>query len=129
MLSVVAHIAHEHNVQFVGLAAVVCLVGSYLSVMLALRALRGNGRRQSMQLFLFGLIGGATIWSTHFIAMLAYDPGVPHAFGTGLTLLSLVVAVVGVMATLWPLARRITSKVNCGMRLPYSPNANPSITT
>ncbi|WP_341367399.1 EAL domain-containing protein [Yoonia sp. BS5-3] len=38
---------------------------------------------------------GTTIWSTHFIAMLAYDPGVTHGYEPFLTGISLVVAVLG----------------------------------
>src|SRR5262249_36196426 len=32
------------------------------------------------------------IWATHFIAMLAYEPGIPVAYNVGLTALSLMAA-------------------------------------
>jgi NO-binding membrane sensor protein with MHYT domain len=41
------------------------------------------------------IAGGSTgygIWATHFIAMLAYDPGVTTGYGVALTALSLAVA-------------------------------------
>ena len=37
---------------------------------------------------------GCGIWATHFIAMLAYEPGVPVAYGVSLTALSLLAAMV-----------------------------------
>jgi diguanylate cyclase (GGDEF)-like protein len=44
------------------------------------------------------MMAGATIWSTHFISMLAYDPGYDHAYEPVSTALSLVVAVLGMLA-------------------------------
>lgn len=52
------------------------------------------------------MLAGTTIWSTHFIAMLAYDPGVEHAVEITRTALSLAIAVVGIAATLRLLSRR-----------------------
>jgi len=37
--------------------------------------------------------GGSGIWATHFIAMLAFEPGLPSAYHVGLTGLSLVYAI------------------------------------
>ena len=42
-----------------------------------------------------GTASGFGIWATHFIAMLAYDPGVVTGYGMHLTLVSLAVAIVG----------------------------------
>jgi diguanylate cyclase (GGDEF)-like protein/PAS domain S-box-containing protein len=39
-----------------------------------------------------GVVTGCGIWSTHFIAMLAYQPGVPVFYEVGLTFLSLMMA-------------------------------------
>jgi NO-binding membrane sensor protein with MHYT domain len=45
-----------------------------------------------------GAAGGFGIWATHFIAMLAYDPGVVVGYHAGLTLVSLLVAIVATTA-------------------------------
>ena len=37
---------------------------------------------------------GFGIWATHFIAMLAFSPGIPSAYNIALTVLSLIVAIV-----------------------------------
>lgn len=49
---------------------------------------------------------GATIWCTHFVAMIAYQPGVEVAYEPLLTGLSLGVAIVGSAIGLWIGARR-----------------------
>ena len=38
-------------------------------------------------------VGGCGIWATHFIAMLAYDPGTGAGYNIAITLLSLVFAI------------------------------------
>jgi len=52
--------------------------------------------------FLWGLssvIGGITIWSTHFTAMLAYEPGINHSYAFTPTALSLGLAITGLLIT------------------------------
>ena len=39
-------------------------------------------------------VAGATIWSTHFVAMLAYDPSLQLGYEVGLTVLSIAIAMV-----------------------------------
>lgn len=45
--------------------------------------------------FLATILAGSAIWSTHFIALLAYQASVPISFDPGLTVVSLLVAIVG----------------------------------
>ena len=49
--------------------------------------------RRLAWLGLTGISTGAGIWSTHFVAMLAYDFGFPTAYDPTLTLASLVIAI------------------------------------
>ena len=46
------------------------------------------------------LVGGVGVWSTHFIAMQAYDAGVPARYDPGVTLLSLAVIILALGASL-----------------------------
>ena len=39
-----------------------------------------------------GMVSGAGVWATHFVAMLAYDISLPMSFDLGLTILSVVIA-------------------------------------
>ena len=47
-------------------------------------------RMRAIWLSVATLAGGSGIWATHFIAMLAFEPGLPSAYHIGLTSLSLV---------------------------------------
>lgn len=87
--------AHHHDISLVVVATLICLLGAGLTVRLFIRLRQRPERMYWMHLGLTSLIGGSTIWTTHFIAMLAYDPGVPHGYAPGPTILSLVVAVAG----------------------------------
>lgn len=105
VLRVIDCIRFEHDLSFVALAGLVCVVGSYLTVMLGQRALRATGRRHQVHMALYALIGGATIWSTHFIAMLAYEPGVPHGYEPIKTAVSLFLGILGMALVLRPLGK------------------------
>ncbi len=98
MYRVIACLVYEHDYGLVAVAALVCIVGSCLAVLLSRRMLRAHGLRRIVQLALTGLITGTTIWTTHFIAMLAYDPGVEHGYEPFTTGLSLVIAIFGTLA-------------------------------
>jgi diguanylate cyclase (GGDEF)-like protein len=91
-------ITQEHNYGLVAVAALICVVGSVLSTHMSARLTEWRGKRRLVQLPLAGLITGATIWSTHFIAMLAYEPGYDHGYEPVMTGVSLVVGVLGAFA-------------------------------
>jgi NO-binding membrane sensor protein with MHYT domain/methyl-accepting chemotaxis protein len=82
----------EHDWRLVIIAGVICALASLVAVNLFHRAQATEGRTRTAWVLLAGLATGCGIWATHFIAMLAYDPGVGIAYNTGLTLLSLVTA-------------------------------------
>ena len=95
MYSVIECLTRDHDHILVAAAALVCVCGSIVSVMLSRRLLAANGMRKRVQTILSSLITGTTIWSTHFIAMLAYDPGIEHGYEPVRTGLSLLVAILG----------------------------------
>ncbi len=75
---VLAHLLHLHEPRLLILAALV----SFLTALTAItvwrrRAAPGSPRRRAV---LAGVTFGAGAWTTHFIAMLAFDPGVPVAY-------------------------------------------------
>lgn len=90
---------HKHDHALMLIAAVVCVVGSALTVRIIGRLIAASGRRQWVQLLLSSLIGGVTVWSTHAISMLAFDPGSDHGYEPVLTAVSLVIAIVGMFVT------------------------------
>ncbi len=74
------------------LAGIVCFLASLVAVSLFHRASTKNGRERAAWLALAGVTTGCGIWATHFIAMLAYEPGTAIGYNVWLTALSLVLA-------------------------------------
>ncbi|HEV7306885.1 bifunctional diguanylate cyclase/phosphodiesterase [Ensifer sp.] len=93
MFSVIACIRDDHDWRLILAAAVVCLAGSVATMLLLLRAQRSEGGQRGLWIAASGFACGVGVWSTHFIAMLAYDGGVPVAYGAWGTALSVVVAI------------------------------------
>ena len=82
----------QHDWKLVLLAAAVCVFSSIVAVLTIERAQSTSGARRMQWVLTAGAAGGFGIWATHFIAMLAYNPGVATGYDLRLTLLSLVCA-------------------------------------
>ena len=82
----------EHDWRLVIVAGIVCFLASLVAVNLFHRARVTQGGVRAAWLLTAGAATGCGIWATHFIAMLAYEPGVAVAYDIGLTALSLVAA-------------------------------------
>ena len=82
----------EHDWRLVILAGFVCFLASLAAIILFHRARAAAGRARAVWLVTAGTATGCGIWATHFIAMLAYDPGIPVAYSVGPTVLSLLAA-------------------------------------
>ncbi|POF34852.1 putative bifunctional diguanylate cyclase/phosphodiesterase [Roseibium marinum] len=100
MLTVLSCIAFEHDPLFVILAVIILTVGAVLTMRLYTRVRRTQGNLKYMWLLLCGLIAGGTIWSTHFVAMIAYESPFILGYDPGMTAISLLVAVSGATAGL-----------------------------
>ncbi|KQV29796.1 diguanylate cyclase [Rhizobium sp. Root73] len=94
MLKVLSCIATDHSYGLLALAALVCVLGSILTVRLYVRVQRSAGMQKLNWLFMSGVVGGSTIWMTHFIAMLSFNPPLAHAYEPMLTMASLAAAIV-----------------------------------
>jgi diguanylate cyclase len=88
----------EHDLRLVALAAFVIVSGGWVAVGLLQRATERTGTMRAGWSGLAAIAAGASIWCTHFIAMLAYVVRAPFTFDAGLTAFSLIVAVVGAAA-------------------------------
>ena len=82
----------EHDWRLVIVAGVVCFLASLTAITLFHRARLTSGRTRATWMIAAGAATGCGIWATHFLAMLAYDPGIPIAYHVGFTVLSLLVA-------------------------------------
>ncbi|BAQ45939.1 MULTISPECIES: bifunctional diguanylate cyclase/phosphodiesterase [Methylobacterium] len=93
MLTVVGCLVEAHDLRLVALAAGICALSALTTVCIVSHARRAAGWVQSGWLTVAATAGGSGIWATHFIAMLAFAPGVPSGYDLALTGLSLVIAV------------------------------------
>jgi diguanylate cyclase (GGDEF)-like protein len=77
MLRVLTCLGTEHDPKLVLLAVAVCIFGCWIAMRLWLRARAAELLMLRMQwALLAGIAGGAAVWTTHFVAMLGYAPGV-----------------------------------------------------
>jgi diguanylate cyclase (GGDEF)-like protein/PAS domain S-box-containing protein len=106
MLKVYNCIADAHDLRLVGLAAFICILASLTAINLLRHARKSTGGMRFVWLAVSAISTGFGIWATHFVAMLAFTPGLPSGYNIALTALSLVVAIlltgVGLYASLIP---------------------------
>jgi diguanylate cyclase (GGDEF)-like protein len=94
MFRVLTCLAEQHDWRLVVLAGIVCFVASIVAVSLFHRAIASQAWARLIWISIAGGAIGYGVWATHFIAMLAYDPGVATGYGLALTVLSLAAAMI-----------------------------------
>lgn len=92
MFRVYTCIAHEHDFRLVIVAGIICLLAAFTAFSTLERARLGNARCSGW-LALTAFVSGTGIWSTHFVAMLAFQPHLPIGYEVGPTLLSVAAAI------------------------------------
>ncbi|MGZ2481567.1 diguanylate cyclase (GGDEF)-like protein/PAS domain S-box-containing protein [Rhizobium pisi] len=95
MFSVITCIRDNHDWRLVLAAAAVCLVGAMSAMLPLSRAQECDAGRRKLWIGASAFAFGTGVWATHFIAMLAYDGGMPIGYQLGLTALSFLLSVVG----------------------------------
>lgn len=93
MLEVLTCIAVEHDTLSLIAAVSVCLFGSLLTMRLFGRVRNTRGVTRASWISLTSVIGGAGIWTTHFVAMMGYEADVLAGYEPTATLTSLVLAI------------------------------------
>jgi diguanylate cyclase (GGDEF)-like protein/PAS domain S-box-containing protein len=83
----------QHDWHLVVLAGSVCLLSSACGISLFYRAKASFGRARLLWVALDAAAAGCGMWATHFIAMLAYDPGIGIGYDARLTTVSLIMAI------------------------------------
>jgi methyl-accepting chemotaxis protein len=92
MFRVLTCLTVEHDWRLVSVAAFVCFFASLTAINLLNRARATASRSRLGWIVAAALATGFGIWATHFIAMLAYEPGIRVGYNIGLTALSLAAA-------------------------------------
>jgi len=96
MIKVLNCITGQHSIPLVLLAAAVCAFGSFTALSLLARARDNRAAAIDWRwLAASSAVAGAAVWTTHFVAMLAYDPSsLQLGYDLGLTILSIAIAMV-----------------------------------
>jgi diguanylate cyclase len=94
MLKVYTCIVEEHDLRLVVLAALICTLASFTAIGLLHHVRHSTGRMKKIWLGVVATSSGFGIWATHFVAMLAFSPGIPSGYNIALTALSLVAAII-----------------------------------
>ena len=92
MFRVFSCLVTEHDLRLLLLAGAICFLASLVAISLFHRAAATAGRARGCWIAMAGAATGCGIWATHFVAMLAYEPGVAVGYDIGLTALSLLAA-------------------------------------
>ncbi|OYV39132.1 MAG: hypothetical protein B7Z80_08160, partial [Rhodospirillales bacterium 20-64-7] len=100
MLRVIGCIVQLHDLRLVTLAACICVLASGTTANLLYLVQNNRARIRWSGLLTTSIVFGCGIWALHFVAMLAYMPGVPVAYDVATTLASIAVAVIGTFAAL-----------------------------
>nr|WP_245863917.1 EAL domain-containing protein [Caulobacter mirabilis] len=74
-------------------AGLVCLCASLTAFRLYSRMNGARGLPRGAWLLFTALVAGSGVWATHFLAMLAYDPGLKTGYSPTGTIMSLMIAV------------------------------------
>ncbi len=93
MLHVLGCITEQHDLRLVALAGVLCFFACATAMTMVGRARATVGRVQFIWISAAGVVAGCGIWATHFVAMLAYQTGLPASYDGALTVLSAFIAI------------------------------------
>lgn len=107
MLRVIGCITQQHDLRLVFLAACICALACATTLSLLTRVQSIRTPSCWKWLAAAAIVFGCGIWSLHFVAMLAFMPGMPIAYDISITIASAIVACVGAFLAFlsWRLSR------------------------
>src|SRR5262249_8455830 len=94
MLAVYSCIVNDHDLSLVVLAAFICALASFTAITLLHHVSKATSHMRHIWLGVAAVVTGFGVWATHFIAMLAFTPGLPSGYDIALTAASLVAAII-----------------------------------
>ncbi len=101
MLRVISCITQEHNHWLLLMAALICAVTSVSAFLMLGRAQARGDTIGKLWSIAAGLTAGLGVWATHFVAMTAYDVGIPLSFAPLPLFGSLGISICAQTGTLW----------------------------
>ncbi|MGE5538990.1 MAG: MHYT domain-containing protein [Gemmatimonas sp.] len=93
MIRVIGCIVDQHDYRLVALSVLICLFASYTALSLFARAQNTPPPWRLLWVAGTAVVAGIGVWSTHFVAMLAFLPGLPSGYDAALTMASITAAI------------------------------------
>lgn len=93
MFRVLGCVFFQHDLRLVVLAGLLCLFACVTAMSIVSRAREADPKLRPWWLVAAGVVAGCGIWGTHFVAMLAYEPGFLVSYDPALTVLSVLIAI------------------------------------
>ncbi|WP_394219448.1 EAL domain-containing protein [Halobacillus trueperi] len=106
----IMEVVGEYNGWLVLLSVVVSILSSYTALQIVNR-MASVQRTRYKWLTLGSLTFGGGIWSMHFIAMLAYDMGMPVVYDVALVVLSILAAVASSFTAFFIISKGVDKKI------------------
>jgi diguanylate cyclase len=97
MPRIIGCILEQHDLTLVTLAACICVLASGTTVNLMALARKAGLLPSVAWLIAAASVFGCGVWSLHFVAMLAYTPGVPVGYDIETTIASVAIAIGGAL--------------------------------
>jgi methyl-accepting chemotaxis protein len=104
----------QHDYRLVLVAAVVCAIAVITTFKIYEHALKSGASRKLLWFSMVGFCAASGIWSTHFVAILAYDSGVPVSYDLALTAISMLIAFIATTAGVFICSRGSRAWVAAG---------------
>lgn len=108
-------VAGTYNPYLVVLSILVACFASYTALDLGGHVAAARGRARRMWLVAAAITMGGGIWSMHFVAMLAFVLPMPISYDIGLTIVSLVVAILVTGVGFYVISRKPASPIHLAL--------------
>lgn len=119
MIRILGCITQQHDLHLVALAVCICALACFTTVTLIAHG-QAAKRMQRSWLIAAAIVFGSSVWSLHFVSMLAFMPELVIAYDLAITVGSVVIAWIGTLTALmvwgWP-ASRLAGGVMAGFVL------------
>lgn len=93
MLKVIGCVTQTHDLRLVLLAAIISGMASFTTLHMLSRVQVAIGWPRRAWIVGAAVAFGCGVWTTHFVAMLAFRPGLPTSYGVTGTVISLLLAI------------------------------------
>ena len=100
MFRVFECVAYEHDLRLLVLAVMVCILFTGMAMQIFQRMSWARGEPSRVWIFILASIVGVGAWATHFVAMLAFEPGPATGYDLTGTIVSLAFAIAGMALAL-----------------------------